>query len=63
MNKNTKTKIIDGATFNGDKIYRQKITVRYTDDEIGKTLSLQAQDFMILVPFEEVEKIIKSKEN
>ena len=58
----TKTKIIDGATFDGDKICRQKITVRYTDDEIGKTLSLQTQDFMIIVPFEEVEKIIKSKE-
>lgn len=35
------------------------ITARFTADEIGETLSLQAGDLQITVPFEPIKKLIK----
>ena len=35
------------------------VTVRYTSDKIGKTLSLEANGVMISVAYEDIEKIIR----
>ena len=39
---------------------RSVVTVRFTSDRIGETLSLQAGDVQITVPFEPVEELIEA---
>ena len=38
---------------------RENITVRFTSDKYGKTISLEDGENIIGVPFEDVEKMIK----
>ena len=43
---------------------RENITVRFTSDKYGETISLEDGEVMIGVPFEEVEKMIeKARKN
>ena len=59
-----RTKIIDikGMIFDSpENAMPCNVTVRYTSDKIGKTLSLNAANIMIVVPFEEIEKMINGE--
>ena len=61
-----RTKIIDikGMIFDSpENAMPCNVTVRYTSDKVGKTISLNAANIMIVVPFEEIEKMIKEVEN
>lgn len=55
----TTVKNTDGMAFTGKENYRGKVTVRFTSDNLGETLSLQYGGVMILVPYEPVKKIIE----
>ena len=50
----------------GYSLEPKPITVRYTADNLGKTLSLAADEesengVMLLVPFEQIERMIRGK--
>ena len=57
FNKNTKTATVKGQYFTNGTPQRASVMIIYTDDSNGKTLSLVANDTMITVPFEEIEKL------
>lgn len=50
---------IKGFKTNDKMMYHENIIVRFTSDLNGETLSLQAGNVMIGIPFEMVEKLIK----
>lgn len=55
-----KSVVVEGAVTNGYRIVKRQVMVRFTSDEIGETLSLDDQmGMMIMVPFEQVDKLIK----
>lgn len=58
----TRTNTVNGIVLNRDKNIpvAQKVTIRYTEDEYGKTLSLSDETSIIIsVAFEEIEELIK----
>ena len=57
----TKLAYITGAASDGFTIERRRVAVRFTSDKSGETLSLalESAGIMIIVPFEEVEKLIR----
>ena len=54
---------VKGATGTPFSCQPSDITIRYTADEKGKTLSLADEDIGILlaVPFEKIEEMVKKK--
>lgn len=55
-------KTIGGAyTTDGLRLHTAPVTVRFTSDHLGETLSLESANGMILVPFEQVKKIIEEE--
>lgn len=56
----TKIKMIKGLVSNGYDLQPKQVVVRFTTDSIGESLSLEANGMMILVPFEQVQKVIKA---
>jgi len=60
---NTFAEYMDGITAKGrsGKIHRVKVKAVFTSDEHGESLSLYcpSNDTMILVPFEQVERLIE----
>lgn len=58
----TKTVEIQGFVTTGEHVGVSAVTVRYTADSIGKTLSLAIDDLIqITVPFELIEKITEER--
>ena len=48
--------------FNNQKLFqKKKIQVNYTDDQMGKTLSLGADGIQFSIPFDEIFKIINGR--
>lgn len=54
----TQIKKVKGLAICENKSYGNVI-IRFTSDELGETLSLEAAGTLIAVAFEEVEKVIK----
>lgn len=55
-------KTIGGAyTTDGLRLAKAPVTVRFTSDGLGETLSLESANGMILVPFEQVKRIIEEE--
>ena len=56
----TKTEAIQGMIINGLAPSMKMITVRFTSDESGETISLADENngIMLLVPFEPVQELI-----
>lgn len=54
----TQIKKVKGLAIHENKSYGNVI-IRFTSDELGETLSLEAAGTLIAVTFEEVEKVIK----
>lgn len=55
-------KTIGGAyTTEGLRLIPERVTVRFTSDSRGETLSLESANGMILVPFEQVKRIIEEE--
>lgn len=61
----TELKIIKGFHGRKDTLPRRKnVTVRFTSDKYGETISLEDGENIMGVPFEEVEKMIeKARKN
>lgn len=56
----TSMKKIDGFLATQQDFKKVKITVHYSCDKLGKTLSLEYEGkVMLTVPFEEIENIVK----
>lgn len=56
----TKIKQVDGYIYDGTQMIKSKLTVRYTSDEMGKTLSISDdKNAMYVVGFEDIEEMIK----
>ena len=57
----TKAKPVNGVIIDRGNIRRQIITVRFTSDKIGETISLadEINGIMIIVPFESVAELIE----
>ena len=54
-------KTVDGCRSNGNQIWPERIVVRVTVDEHGKTLSLSNdRDVMLTVPMEGLEDLVRS---
>lgn len=58
----TKTKKIDGIVFDGESCIAvpARLHIQFTSDTRGKTLSIDNGVFMFTIPFEPVEKMMKS---
>ncbi|MGF6376869.1 hypothetical protein M2140_001947 [Clostridiales Family XIII bacterium PM5-7] len=54
-----KIKQINGLMSDGKSIWKADVTVRFTSEKIGETLSLESNGVMITVGFEDIEKVIK----
>lgn len=54
----TKRIDINGLYSDAKTIQKQIITILFTSDKLGKTLSLCNDDILLTVPFEEIEKLI-----
>lgn len=55
---NTQIKTVKGMVI-GPNGYDRNITIRFTSDSYGETLSLEGAETMITVAFEDVEEIIE----
>lgn len=55
---NTHGKVMRGIVMSRGKFYPTPVFVRFTSDTEGETISFQAGDTMIAVPFEGVKKLI-----
>ena len=57
---NTGLRDIVGAVFDDDGLTKHTITVRFTSDSAGETISLAISEVvMLVVPFEPVAKLIE----
>ena len=56
-------KTIKGFMSDGEKIKQAKITVKFTSDCIGETISLETAGVMFILAFKDVEKVIKKARN
>ena len=56
---NTHINTVIGVSDNGNIWKRSKINIRITSDEKAETLSLSDGKYMLLVPYSEVEKVLK----
>lgn len=54
----TEIKALDGMISDGKERERRKIVVRFTSDNWGESISLEAEGRMLHVPFEPVQKMI-----
>ena len=54
-------RIIKGLFTTRERMQQCTVSVRFTSDDRGETLSLGAYDTMITVPFEAVKKIIEEE--
>ena len=54
----TGIKDMRGFVDTDDGLFDAAITVRYTNDEIGETISLQLGGIMLGVPFEKIRPLI-----
>ena len=59
----TIVKDLKGMVFTSDTMGERVITVRFTSDKHGESISLEFKGFMFLVPFEPVKEIIKQARN
>ena len=57
----TQIKEINGFVSDGKGMEGSKVVCRFTSDELGETLSLQAGNMLIGVAFEDIEKLIKKE--
>ena len=58
---NTHGETIEGRIILNDGIIRARLTVRFTSDQFGETISIGDDNagILMLVPFEKVEKLIE----
>ena len=54
----TEIKVLDGMISDGKERERRKIVVRFTSDNWGESISLEAEGKMLHVPFGPVQKMI-----
>jgi len=59
----TIVKDLKGMVFTGDAMGERDITVRFTSDKHGESISLEFKGIMFLVPFEPVIEIIEQARN
>lgn len=62
----TKLTTVNGFKMIGMNLNHERITVRFTSDKTGKTLSLASEgtlkdSVMLVVPFEQIESMIKGE--
>jgi hypothetical protein len=51
--------VVKGIFANKDGMRKEPVTVRFSSDRIGDTLSLECNGVMIIVPFEKIQKLIE----
>ena len=56
---NTHGDVVPGVIINKEHFKYAAVFVRFTSDELGETVSLEAEGLMIAVPYAAVEKIIE----